>query len=135
MGVKFVVAISLLVTGANLGAQEPVEETVVSIQDFAFGPAEVRIKAGETVRWINEDIVPHTVTSDAGLFNSGFFGTGEGYSRRFDEPGEYPYHCTPHPFMVATVIVEPLSPEDEGDETEGARPPHPGSEKRSPDRD
>lgn len=101
-------------------ADRPISETVISIRDFAFGPAEIRIKAGETVRWINEDIVPHTVTSDDGLFDSGFFASGEGYSRRFDEPGEYPYHCTPHPFMVAKVIVEPSSPDGEEDETGGA---------------
>ncbi|MGH7542680.1 MAG: plastocyanin/azurin family copper-binding protein [Gemmatimonadota bacterium] len=30
---------------------------------------------------------------------------GEGFSRRFDEPGRYPFHCTPHPFMKGVVIV------------------------------
>jgi len=25
----------------------------------------------------------------------------------FDRPGDYAYHCTPHPFMTGHVIVEP----------------------------
>ena len=31
----------------------------------AFEPAEVRIRAGDTVRWVMEGVVPHTVTEGA----------------------------------------------------------------------
>lgn len=82
----------------------------VEIRDFAFGPDEIVVEVGESVAWINEDEVVHTVTSDdEGAFDSGPIQPGEGYSRRFDEPGEYPYHCTPHPFMKGVVRVEAAS--------------------------
>jgi plastocyanin len=28
------------------------------------------------------------------------------HDQRFDTPGVYSYHCAPHPFMTATVIVQ-----------------------------
>lgn len=89
------------------GESEAAGGADVEIRDFAFGPAEIVVTPGETVAWINEDEVAHTVTADDEAFDSGLLEPGEGYSRRFDEPGVYPYHCTPHPFMKAVVRVEP----------------------------
>ncbi|MGH7543847.1 MAG: cupredoxin domain-containing protein [Gemmatimonadota bacterium] len=80
-------------------------ENVVTLRDFAFRPAEIRVQQGQTVHWANEDPTPHTVTADDGEFDSGLLENGEGFSRRFDEPGRYPFHCTPHPFMKGVVIV------------------------------
>ena len=87
----------------------------IEIRDFAFTPAEVTVPAGTTVHWVNEEEeVVHTVTADDGSFDSGSLQPGEGWSRRFDEPGRHPYHCTPHPFMKATVVVEPAGEEPGG---------------------
>ena len=88
------------------GGGEPGSEDV-TIRDFAFGPREIRVRAGATVRWVNSDPTPHSVTSDDGRFDSGLLAPGEGYSRRFDEPGRFPYHCTPHATMKAVVVVDP----------------------------
>ncbi len=88
------------------GEEETTGENVVVIRDFTFGPPEIRIRAGDTVRWVNEDPVAHTVTADDGTFDSDLLENGEGFSRRFDDPGRYPYHCTPHPFMSGVVVVE-----------------------------
>lgn len=79
---------------------------VVEIRDFAFGPREIRVQPGETVRWVNDDETAHSVTADDDAFDSGLLEPGEGYSRRFDEPGHHPYHCAPHPYMTAIVVVE-----------------------------
>jgi plastocyanin len=84
-----------------------IEGPAVTIRDFAFDPPEIRVPTGATVQWVNEDFVVHSVTSDDGSFDSGLVQPGEGYSRRFDAPGRYPYHCTPHPFMKGVVVVEP----------------------------
>ena len=91
-----------------VGAQS--ENTAfVPIRGYEFLVDTLRVRRGTTVFWLNCEQPPpdpHTVTSDAGLFNSPFFGPGESYARRFDTPGSYPYHCTPHPSMRAVVIVE-----------------------------
>lgn len=83
--------------------------TVVAIRDFAFQPAEIRIPRGSRVTWVNcepEAVESHTTTADGGEWSSPLLSTGEEFSRVFDTPGEFEYHCSPHPFMRATVIVE-----------------------------
>jgi plastocyanin len=77
----------------------------VWIKGMAFGPSTITISAGTTITWTNKDAVNHTVTSDNGLFDSGSITGNSTYSRQFSTPGTYPYHCTPHPAMTATVVV------------------------------
>ena len=64
----------------------------------------VTIHVGETVRWINADPVEHSVTFADGP-NSGNLPQRASFARRFDAPGTYPYHCTPHPYMTGVVVV------------------------------
>jgi plastocyanin len=81
----------------------------VPIRNYAFLVDTIRVRAGTTVTWFNCEAPPpdpHTVTADAGAFDSPFFGPGQTYSRRFETRGTFPYHCTPHPTMRAVVIVE-----------------------------
>jgi plastocyanin len=78
----------------------------VPIRDFEFGIRRLVVRPGTTVIWVNEGDVAHTSTSDAGLWASPFLSAGESYSRVFAEPGEYAYHCAPHTFMTAVVVVQ-----------------------------
>jgi len=81
----------------------------VDVKDMKFSPADITVKAGETVTWKFDDGgVPHTVTGlkDVGMsINSPIQKDGE-YSHVFDKPGTYKYICTIHPEMVGTVTVE-----------------------------
>ena len=81
--------------------------TEVRIANLAFDAKTVRVRAGTTVRWTNGDQLQHSVTADDGTFDSGLIDPNRSYQRVFDRPGDYAYHCTPHPFMTAHVIVEP----------------------------
>ena len=77
------------------------------IEDFAFAPAELRIKKGDTVVWTNRDSVKHTVTSNSGTeLDSKLLNMGESYSHTFTKTGTYQYHCRPHSSMKGTIIVE-----------------------------
>jgi len=80
------------------------EETQTLIKDFRFAP--LIVKAGTIVTWVNMDDEPHNVISDAGLFRSSGLDTNESFSYKFDKPGSYQIHCSIHPRMVATVVVE-----------------------------
>ena len=80
--------------------------TIVVIQDFTFTPAEVRVRAGERVTWINCDVDSHTSTADGGAWASPLLAPGDAFTQAFDTPGEFAYHCEPHPFMRALVVVE-----------------------------
>lgn len=77
----------------------------VEISSLAFGPSELRIPPGTTVRWVNRDPVAHTATADDGSWGSPFMGPGETYAHTFEDPGRHAYHCAPHPFMEAVVVV------------------------------
>ena len=79
----------------------------IEIENFAFSPATLRIKKGDKVVWTNKDSARHTVTSDSGgELGSELLGKGESYSKTFTETGTYEYHCTPHLYMKAKIIVE-----------------------------
>lgn len=78
----------------------------VEMKLIAFAPAEIRIRAGQSVEWVNLDPVEHTATADDGSWGSELLKEGERYVRRFDTPGRYTYHCIPHPQMQGVVIVE-----------------------------
>jgi plastocyanin len=77
----------------------------VFIQGMAFDPPTITVAAGTSIKWTNKDGVGHTVTSTAGLFDSGIINTNSTYSRMFSTAGTFPYVCTIHPSMTATVIV------------------------------
>jgi plastocyanin len=77
----------------------------VWIRGMAFDPAVITVAAGTTVTWTNKEAVAHTVTSNAGLFDSGDMGNGDVFSSAFDSTGTYLYHCTFHSNMKAKVIV------------------------------
>ena len=75
----------------------------VVIENFAFSPTVVTIKAGDQVRWTNKDSVIHTATGEN--FDTGSLKEGESKVVTFDTPGEYAYICTPHPNMKGKVVV------------------------------
>jgi len=76
----------------------------VSIANFAFGPASITIKKGDTVVWTNQDSAPHTVTGDGGL-NSPTLNQGGKYSFTFGSMGTFTYKCAFHPSMTGSVVV------------------------------
>ena len=78
----------------------------VLIVGFAFSPATVTIDTGDTVRWTEKDGAFHTSTSDTGLWDSGGLAQDASFSFKFNAPGNYPYHCEPHPFMTGSVTVK-----------------------------
>lgn len=83
---------------------------LVAIRDFAFHPDSITVPAGATVTWLNcEDVgqEPHTTTSDTvGIWDSPDLSPGARFTHRFVTPGTFPYHCTPHDFMHAKVVVQ-----------------------------
>src|SRR5262245_11803166 len=71
------------------------ETKKVTIDNFTFSPAKLTISAGTEVTWLNQDDVPHTVTSTAKpkAFDSGTLDTDQKFSHVFKEPGTYDYFC------------------------------------------
>ena len=81
----------------------------IAIKNFAFSPAALTIKTGTTVTWTNQDGAPHQISSDPGApvaFNSESLANGASYQFTFTQAGTYDYHCTIHPAMKGTIIVQ-----------------------------
>jgi plastocyanin len=77
----------------------------VSIQNFSFSPANITIKRGTRVIWINRDSAPHTATANKS-FDSGRLGPGQRFSHTFRTAGKKAYHCEIHPSMKGSVTVK-----------------------------
>jgi plastocyanin len=93
-------------TGSTSGGNGQPEEVQVVIEDYTYVPGDVTIQAGGSVTWTNQDSVQHNAGADDGSFEGPLLSRGESFTQVFDTPGTYPYHCTPHPYMKATVTVE-----------------------------
>ena len=79
----------------------------IEIANFAFSPAEIIIKVGDTITWTNKDSAPHSVASDSGTeISSDSLSNGQTYSHAFSQAGTFEYHCTIHPSMKAKIIVQ-----------------------------
>ena len=53
------------------------------------------------------DDITHTIVADAGGFTSGNIPKNGTFSTMFITPGTYDYHCSIHPSMVGSIVVNP----------------------------
>ena len=88
------------------GADDPKPEThTVTIEATSFSPDVLTVKAGDTIVWVNKDIIPHTATSKAAGFDSQMLATGKSWTYKAETKGEFPYVCTFHPTMTGKLHV------------------------------
>ena len=79
----------------------------IKIENFAFNPASLVISKGDTVTWQNLDNAPHAISSDEGTEIKSDNLQKEGtYSHKFENSGTYNYHCSVHPSMKASIVVQ-----------------------------
>jgi len=95
------VAGALLAYGA-VAAQQPGE---VTIDNFTFGPPELTVAVGTTVKWVNHDDIPHTVVEKNKAFRSKALDTDDAFSFTFASAGTFDYFCGLHPHMVGKIVV------------------------------
>lgn len=112
-------------------ASDPGLHVVGMTDELAYAPVSLTIQPGETVRWVNESSIAHTITADpdkaknadnvqlpegAAAFDSGTVEPGQTFERVFEVPGRYKYFCIPHERagMIGTITVRPR-PETEAD--------------------
>lgn len=97
----------LTACGGSGAASGPVT-VAVTIKNYKFVPALVKIHRGDTVKWTNSDPTAHTVTSDPGdhqSFGSSALNRSNTYSIKFARAGDFKYHCSYHSFMMGTIQV------------------------------
>ncbi len=82
----------------------------------SYDPTTLTVKKGDVITVTNKDTAPHTVTSGASPDdpkNAKSFDTSlimPGKTAKINtstlEPGDYPYHCTVHPYMKGTLTIK-----------------------------
>lgn len=105
-----VIVLALLVSSAGTVAQQPNKPKAVThtvtIDATSFRPASLTVNPGDSVVWVNKDVIPHTATSaKSGVFDSGTIETGKAWKQTFTAKGEIPYVCQFHPTMKGTIRV------------------------------
>ena len=87
-----------------LGQPAEVGTSTVVLQDSWFGPPVVQVPVDTTVTFVwNDGGNRHDVVFDDGVASE-VIGTGT-FARTFTEPGDYPYVCTLHSFMIGRIEV------------------------------
>jgi len=78
----------------------------VKVDNFVFSPNPLTVSVGSTVRWVNQDDIPHNVVSDDKSFKSKALDTDESFTYTFTKPGTYTYFCSIHPKMTGKIVVQ-----------------------------
>jgi plastocyanin len=75
----------------------------IDMKNIAFNPTSATVKVGQTVKWVNQDDVPHNV--EGGPLHSKTFSKGGTYTFTPKKAETISYVCTIHPNMKATLTV------------------------------
>jgi plastocyanin len=89
----------------GVAGAEPARNHRVVIQGLQYQPEALVVRRGDSVVWINDDPMPHTVTA-AGEFDSGTIEAGKSWRFVARRAGRYRYVCTLHSNMRGSLRVE-----------------------------
>jgi plastocyanin len=100
---------ALALTGCTAGsagcAGRAPRAYTVTIEEMRFTPASLSVRPGDTVEWVNADLVPHTATARDGVFDSKTIAAGSSWRWTVRAQGTVRYTCTLHPTMSALLQV------------------------------
>src|SRR5262249_25723678 len=79
----------------------------VQINNSVYSPNPITMKVGQQVNWKNNDTITHTATLE-GMFNNVISPmSAQGAPVTMSAAGTFNYHCTIHPGMNGTIVVQP----------------------------
>jgi plastocyanin len=83
-------------------------EVTVGMKNIQFTPKDVTVKVGQTIKWVNDEDIPHNVKAQSGAtFSSDTFGKGGSFTFTPKKAGKISYVCTIHaPNMAGTITVQ-----------------------------
>jgi plastocyanin len=85
--------------------RSPAQTHTVTMEGMAFQPNVIAVAAGDTIAWVNKDMVPHSATSDTAGFDSKAVQAHGSWRTRVERVGDFEYVCSFHPRMTARVRV------------------------------
>jgi plastocyanin len=99
---------AMIWSSAALGASAA-SVHVVHLNKMKFGPAPDGAKVGDTIEWVNDDILRHTATAKNGAFDVDLKPHGKARVV-LKTPGEIVFYCRYHPGMTGRLVVAPKDP-------------------------
>jgi plastocyanin len=99
------VVVFFLYTGQAISGDEQ-RTHIVTITNFQFVPAEITVKVGDTIRWINQDFIPHTATANDKSWDSKLINPDEEWELIVESDFFSSYFCLYHPSMKAKILID-----------------------------
>ena len=104
---SFVVAACLTAWVNPTAAERPRPKThTISLEGMRFQPDDLTVASGDTIVWVNKDLVAHTATSESGGFDSKIIQPEKAWRFTIKKKGEFAYACLLHPTMKAMLRVK-----------------------------
>ena len=79
---------------------------IIQIVAFAFQPPQITVSSGDTLVWVNNDIVPHFLNIAEGQWQSPVIEEGQSWEMVVDQAGSYAYLCVFHPKMTGAFSAK-----------------------------
>ena len=97
-----------IVAAVTLAASVPAHAATIQItmENLVIAPAQVSVKVGDTIEWINKDVLAHTATARNGDWDVMLPAKKSG-TLVLKKPGTIEYYCRFHPNMKATLKIGP----------------------------
>jgi plastocyanin len=94
----------IIISGMNtvLAHAETIQ---VTIEKLVFAPVEIKAKVGDTIVWINKDIVAHTATVQGDW--DVMIAANKSATLVLKKAGNVDYYCRFHPNMKGRITITP----------------------------
>ena len=96
--------LAVLMAGISVSAQAATLQ--IAMENMVISPAIAAAKVGDTIEWINKDILVHTATARNGDFDI-TMPAKKTVTSVLKKAGTIEYYCRFHPNMKATLTVAP----------------------------
>jgi plastocyanin len=104
---RHLAAAAALTLAATVSASAQNAAHTVEITAFRFVPETLRARPGDTVLFVNKDVVPHTASQvGAGGWDSGRLEKDRSWTLKVEAAGPVDYFCRFHPSMKGKLVVE-----------------------------
>lgn len=102
----FAVVTCLALLGVGSASAEP-KIVEITIEHFAFTPANVAVAVGDTIVFVNKDIVPHTATAADNSWTTGEITHGASARVTLPQKAAADFFCQFHPMMKGHLTIVP----------------------------
>ena len=105
MKTKRLIALAALAAGTSLPAAAPAHhEYAIAIAGMHFAASPTGLKVGDTILWVNRDIVPHTATARDRSFDV-TVQPRQSARVTLGRAGTFAFYCRFHPAMQGVLRV------------------------------